>query len=164
MSSTAPAHASSDRNLLYGMLALQMGFVSRDDLLAGMHAWVLDKQQPLGELLQERGSLSASQRQVLDAVVAEHLKAHGDDPQRSLAALGQAPTLNRAFQHVADLAGIVAHAATSAYEPRADGARYENLRPHARGALGVVSVARDVELGREVALKEIDADPRPHAA
>src|SRR5262249_6012949 len=44
--------------------------------------------------------------------------------------------------------------------------RYTRLRSHAKGGLGEVSVARDEELGREVALKEIreqhadDADSR----
>ena len=37
---------SSDRNLLFGILALQMDFVTRDALVAAMNAWVLDKQSP----------------------------------------------------------------------------------------------------------------------
>src|SRR5262249_43297327 len=34
-------------------------------------------------------------------------------------------------------------------------ARYRTVRPHARGGLGEIEVALDVELGREVALKRI---------
>src|SRR5438309_10832973 len=36
--------------------------------------------------------------------------------------------------------------------------RYRVLRPHARGGLGEVFVAEDTELGRQVALKEIQAN------
>ena len=43
--------SSSDRNLLFGILALQMDFIGRDALVTAMNAWVLDKAKPLGEIL-----------------------------------------------------------------------------------------------------------------
>ena len=49
--------AHSDRNLLFGVLALQMDFLGRDALLAAMHAWVIDKSKPLGEILVEQQAL-----------------------------------------------------------------------------------------------------------
>jgi hypothetical protein len=33
---------SADRNALLGILVLQMDFLRRDELIAAMHAWVLD--------------------------------------------------------------------------------------------------------------------------
>jgi serine/threonine-protein kinase len=164
MSGTAPADPSADRNLLFGILAVQMDFVSRDALIAAMHAWVLAKQRPLGDLLQEQGALTPEHRQVLDMVTAAHLKAHGDDAQRSLAAVAHRSTLGDLAQSVADpdlLASLAAAGATLDTtvdeRPAEDGLRYRVVRPHAQGGLGVVSVARDAELGREVAFKEIQA-------
>jgi hypothetical protein len=44
-------------------------------------------------------------------------------------------------------------------EPGVSGSdRFRILRPYARGGLGIVSIANDTELNREVALKEIQAD------
>jgi tetratricopeptide (TPR) repeat protein len=164
MSHPAPAGPSADRNLLFGILAVQMDFVSRDALIAAMHAWVLAKHRPLGELLEEQRALSPAQRQALDLVAAEHLKAHGDEAQRSLAAVAHHSTLGDLAQSLADpdlQASLAAAGATLATtvdtRPMEDGLRYRVVRPHAQGGLGVVSVARDAELGREVAFKEIQA-------
>ena len=44
-----------DRNLLFGILAVQMNFVSRDALIAGMNAWVLTQHRPLGRTWSSRG-------------------------------------------------------------------------------------------------------------
>jgi WD40 repeat protein len=38
--------AAANRNLLFGILALQMNFVRADDLVAAMHAWVFPRLQP----------------------------------------------------------------------------------------------------------------------
>src|SRR5437773_8576035 len=81
------ASPSADRNLLFGILALQMDFISRDQLVAAMHAWVLDKQKPLGQVLLDQKALEASRHALLDALVQEHLKQHDNDPQKSLAAV-----------------------------------------------------------------------------
>ena len=78
---------AADRNLLFGILALQMDFIRRDALIAAMHAWVLDKAKPLGDVLRERGDLDAETYALLDAMVRKHLALHGNDPQKSLAAV-----------------------------------------------------------------------------
>src|SRR5262245_51074834 len=52
-----PPPASGDRNLLFGILAVQMDFIRRAALLAAMHAWVLDKSKPLGHILRDLGHL-----------------------------------------------------------------------------------------------------------
>jgi hypothetical protein len=65
--------ASADRNLLFGILALQMDFIGRDALIAAMNAWVLDKSNALGNFLLEQGKLTPSRLQLLEALVGEQL-------------------------------------------------------------------------------------------
>ena len=84
---------SADRNLLFGILALQMDFISRDQLVAAMNAWVLAKHEPLGAFLRAQGALDAEQHDVLTAMMQVHLKKHDNDPEKSLAAV---PEIGRA--------------------------------------------------------------------
>src|SRR3954465_12405384 len=79
--------SSADRNLLFGILALQMDFISRDQLVEAMNAWVLHKDRPLGDLLVECGALAADDEALLASMVERHIARHGGDAARSLAVL-----------------------------------------------------------------------------
>src|SRR5262245_34106171 len=87
MSEFAPSRPNADRNLLFGILALQMDFIRRDDLVAAMNAWVLDKAKPLGQVLVEQQALRPDQRAALDVLVGMHLECHQGDAAKSLAAV-----------------------------------------------------------------------------
>jgi len=93
---------AADRNLLFGILALQMDFITRDALIHAMHAWVLDKAKPLGQILQEQGALEPDSHQLLEALVQKHLLLHGNNAEKSLAAVSSVGSVRRDLEQIAD--------------------------------------------------------------
>jgi eukaryotic-like serine/threonine-protein kinase len=79
--------AVADRNLLFGLLALQNGLINQGQLVAAFQAWTLEKASALADHLVGRGDLEADDRSALEALVARHLKKYGGDAEKSLTAL-----------------------------------------------------------------------------
>jgi len=65
----------ADYHLLFGLLALQNDFVSREELVTATSVWLLDKSRSLGDILRERGAIAEDEHQLLSALVAKHLAA-----------------------------------------------------------------------------------------
>jgi hypothetical protein len=109
-------------------------------------------------------------RAMLEPMVDVHVERHEGNPAKSLASLNSLDSSASAIRRsMADpevldsLASISSIRIEDPYATRleapldspASDIRYRKVRDYAKGGLGVVSVARDEELNREVALKEI---------
>src|SRR5260370_378876 len=117
---------TSSRSLLLGALALRMKFLTPEAFAAAVQTWGADPSRSLTQVLEDLGLVSRDRRQLLEALVDQHTSKQGvpsagsDETAPGTRAPGVAAVIS-------------------------SNTRYQILRPHARGGLGQVSVARDDE-------------------
>src|SRR5262245_49760107 len=151
----------TDRNLLFGVLALQADLIDHRQFVEACLLWTSRKDVGMAELLAGRGWITPEDRAHLEYLLARKLARHGGDPRATLAAVPD--DVKHSLAELGDddirrtLAGLSPRQAdgseaTVAYVPGPPG-RYDRLALHATGGIGRVWLARDNELGRDVALK-----------
>ena len=59
---------AGDRNLMFGVLALQSGLISRETLIAGVLEWMSDTIRLLGQVLVDRDTLSPAELDLIDGL------------------------------------------------------------------------------------------------
>src|SRR5262245_27267405 len=89
----------TDRNLLFGVLALQLDLICAEQFIEACTVWSAQKNVQLGDVLVERGWILPRDKDLLDSLLERKLaKSNGDaraslagvsiDLRRSLSALG----------------------------------------------------------------------------
>lgn len=153
----------TDRNLLFGVLALQMDLISAGQFLEACTAWATQKHRPLGELLVERGWITVADQVDVERLLTRKLTIHRQDARASLAAVLNADWRGSlAAVDDPDIVNTVANLNPNAAQESLTlplipltRERYTLTRVHATGGIGRIWLARDDRLGRTVALKEL---------
>ena len=123
--------SQSDRNVLFGVLALQMEFITQAGLIAALQAWTLQKTRPLGELLVELGHMSAEDRAALEPMVDRHVARHGGRAEQSLAALSSLSDVAAELRELndADVQQSLQHVEAQASRPRKEALTARSVSP-----------------------------------
>jgi tetratricopeptide (TPR) repeat protein len=147
--------ADTDRNLLFGVLALQLDLIDAAQFADACSGWAARKREAsLAGVLAGRGWISAEDRAEVGRLLERKLRRHGGDAHASLAAVADG-AVHGALAAVSDpevqqsLAGLGGRRAgghvllsTIGYQPESR-ERYTLTRLHAQGGLGRVWEARE---------------------
>jgi serine/threonine protein kinase len=171
------------RDILVAVLAVLTDAIPRPGLAAVLKSWSERQDEPLPQVLKATTGLDDERLHALECLAAVHLKKHHDDLRLSLQALGAQELTQDVLSESDDetlrtlltmpmgcestipidqdsaaekTLGFSIHPSPVAKAaPDAKDDRFVLIRPHAQGGIGQVWLARDSELQREVAVKEI---------
>lgn len=156
-----------DRNLLFGILGVQLRKFTPAQLIDAAAGWVADPSRDLAARLVEAGVIGEKDRKLLLELVEHAVYAHGGDASATLDAFGGEQQLAQSFHGAIVLTEDGTVSLSTAFMEPPDAAassnpgvpetpgRYKHISEHARGGMGRVLLVHDHHLNREVALKEL---------
>lgn len=156
-----------EKHLLFAVLAFESELLDLAQLTAACRAWAADKSKPLADLLIERGWITTAARGFVEMQLERKLAKHQHDPRVTLNAITRGDVCD-AIKEVADpdiqqslsswpssgpiLLEAIGETLLDTELPKS---RYTWLSEVGKGGRGRVWLARDNDLSREVALKEL---------
>lgn len=171
-----------DRGFLFGVFAAQLGLARPDRVIAAASAWLSDKSRSIPDRLLGDGAITDQQKQLLEGVVDEALKVHGDDVKKTVDTMGGDRALYASFGGSVvmnqDDGAVTIISAPDAVEQESEVGQVTAEHPGkyslkggsaqtaeiGRGGIGRVLVAFDEHLGREIAIKELLSGSIPPGA
>ena len=93
---------SGDRNLLVGVLGLQMELISEAQLVSAMQAWIFKKPLKIEDILLDLKFIDNEKREFLAGLADRHIALHKDDPAKSLASLSSFEPVQKRLKDLED--------------------------------------------------------------
>lgn len=152
-----------DRYLLFAVFCLQTGLIGSEQFATACRVCAERPDDAVGDVLAERGWILPADRPHVEYLVGRYVQEHGGDARAAtallLATAGTSPVARESLVPQ----GTVAYSLPAADHPQAGEpkpaaateTRYAFTSIHATGGMGRVWRARDRQLDREVALKEL---------
>ena len=157
----------TEKQLLFAVLAFENELIDLAQLTSACRAWSEEKSKSLAELLVARGWLTEKNREFIEELVARKLAKHQHDPRVTLNSVVRGDVCD-AIKQVEDAdiqqslsswpsSGpvLIETIGETLGEPEQPKSRYTWVSEVGKGGLGKVWLARDNDLAREVALKEV---------
>ena len=160
------ARTVTDRNLLFGLIAMQSDLIEMRQFVDACTLWGSRKDTSLADILVEHGWLLPDDRQHVDYLLKRRMQKTGGDVKKSLS--GMPDDVKVALESIGDrdirdsLGGVrqderITTSIQISPTARPDD-RITRRGLHSTGGIGHVWLAHDKVLDREIALKELKAD------
>jgi serine/threonine protein kinase len=164
-----------DRNLLFGVFAVQLRKVSAAGLMAAAGAWAMDPSKDLPSRLLHEGLISQPDLDLIAQLVEHAIGVHGGNSSVTLAAFGGEAQIRESYggtialKDAGGIETVLAARPLDASDRYQDAqqvpgvqetpGRYDLQSEYGRGGMGRVLLVHDAFLGRDVALKELLPGP-----
>jgi len=157
-----------DREFLFGLFAAQLKGISPGEMIFAAAAWAADPSISLAQRLVDQDLLAVRDRELLERLVEDAIRAHGGDAAQALRSFGGEKRIQEVLPDMFTPAELDAMdtvpmseadfslgSASEIAEVEEAPGRYTFISQHAKGGMGHVLLVHDQYLGRSVAFKEL---------